>query len=66
MFILSTSIIVLIFSFIAVYITLEFTDNESFKTVESKIIVSLIISIIVAMGYVFFISDGSKYLLTEN
>lgn len=62
----STSIMVLIFSFIVVYIILEFTDNEAFKTVESKIFVSLTVAMIVAIGYAFFMAGGSEDLLKEN
>lgn len=62
----STSIIVLIVSFIMVYAILEFTDNEAFKTVESKIFVSLAVAMIIAIGYAFFMSGGSEDLLNEN
>lgn len=62
----STSIIVLIVSFIMVYAILEFTDNEAFKTVESKIFVSLAVAMIIAIGYAFFMAGGSEDLLNEN
>lgn len=61
-----TTLIVFCCVLVCVYGILEISDNENFKTIQSKGGVAILAAIIVTVGYSFFISQGTETLLTDN
>lgn len=61
-----TTIVVFTCILILTYGILEVSDNENFKTVQSKGITSVIVSAILTVAYAYFMSQGSETLLTDN
>ena len=61
-----TTFIVFVCVLVLVYGILEISDNEKFKTVQSKGIVSVAVAVIVTLAYSYFISQGTETLLTDN
>jgi hypothetical protein len=49
-----------------VYGILEFSDNENFKTVQSKGTTAVLVAAIFTIAYAYFMSQGSETLLTDN
>tara|TARA_B100000497_G_C7289461_1_gene198790 strand:- start:124 stop:396 length:273 start_codon:yes stop_codon:yes gene_type:complete len=61
-----TTIVVFTCILILTYGILEVSDNENFKTVQSKGITAVIVSAILTVAYAYFMSQGSETLLTDN
>ena len=51
---------------VLVYGILEVSDNENFKTVQSKGFTAVFVATILTVLYGYFISQGSETLLTDN
>ena len=51
---------------VLVYGILELSDNDNFKTVQSKGGVAISVAIILTLAYSYFISQGTETLLTDN
>lgn len=67
MFILDgVTMIIFLCVFALVYGILAYSENENFKTVESKIVISLIASLVVSITYAYFMSNGTEILLTDS
>lgn len=61
-----TTFIVFVCILVLVYGILEISDNENFKTVQSKGSVSVAVAIILTLAYSYFMSQGTETLLTDN
>ena len=61
-----TTFIVFVFILIIVYGILEMSDNENFKTIQSKGSVAIVISVVLTLVYSYFMSQGTETLLTDN
>lgn len=51
---------------VLVYGILEVSDNENFKTVQSKGFTAVFVATLLTVLYGYFISQGSENLLTDN
>lgn len=61
-----TTAIVFIIILVIVYAILEVSDNENFKTVQSKGMTAVGASVVLTLGYSYFMSQGNETLLTDN
>ena len=61
-----TTLVVFVCILVITYGILEISDNENFKTVQSKGSVSVAVSVILTLAYSYFMSQGSETLLTDN
>lgn len=61
-----TTFIVFVCVLVLVYGILEISNNENFKTVQSKGSVSVAVAIILTLAYSYFMSQGTETLLTDN
>jgi hypothetical protein len=61
-----TTFVVFVCVIVIVYGILEISDNENFKTVQSKGGVSVAVAAAVTLAYSYFMSQGSETLLTDN
>lgn len=61
-----TTFVVFVCVIVIVYGILEISDNENFKTVQSKGGVSVAVATAVTLAYSYFMSQGSETLLTDN
>lgn len=61
-----TTFIVFVCVLVLVYGILEISDNENFKTVQSKGSVSVAVAVILTLAYSYFMSQGTETLLTDN
>lgn len=58
--------IVFVCIFVLVYGILEISDNENFKTAQSKGGVAIAAAVILTLTYSYFMSQGTETLLTDN
>ena len=61
-----TTFVVFVCILVFVYGILELSDNENFKTMQSKGGVSVAVAVILTLAYSYFMSQGSETLLTDN
>ena len=61
-----TTAIVFIIILVLIYVILEVSDNENFKTVQSKGMTAVGSSIFLTLVYSYFMSQGNETLLTDN
>lgn len=61
-----TTFIVFVSALVIVYGILEISDNENFKTVQSRGSVSVAVAVILTLAYSYFMSQGTETLLTDN
>lgn len=61
-----TTAVVFVFILVIVYVILELSENEKFKTVQSKGSVSILAAAILTLLYAYFISTGSETLLPDS
>tara|TARA_E500000178_G_C16461803_1_gene504794 strand:+ start:232 stop:486 length:255 start_codon:yes stop_codon:yes gene_type:complete len=59
------SLVVFVGALLVVYGILEVSDNENFKTQQSKVLTAIIVAILLTLIYSYFISTGTETLLTE-
>lgn len=61
-----TTFVVFISILLLVYGIIEISDNENFKTVQSKGGVSVAVAVMLTLAYSYFMSQGTETLLTDN
>lgn len=61
-----TTFVVFLVIYIIVYFILDNLNDEAFKTIESKIYVSLGVAILITLVYSYFMSSGTETLLSET
>lgn len=61
-----TTFVVFFCIMVFVYGVLEVSDNENFKTVQSRGSVAVGASVILTLLYSYFMSPGTESLLTDN
>jgi len=62
----ATTFVLFVCILIIVYGVLEMSDNENFKTVQSKGIAAIATSVVLTLAYSYFMSQGTETLLTDN
>jgi hypothetical protein len=61
-----TTLVVFVCILVVVYGILEVSDNENFKTVQSKGFTAILVSAVFTVTYAYFMSQGTETLLTDN
>ena len=61
-----TTVIFVIVCFAITYAVLEYSNNENFQTMQSKIFMSLGVALVGGLFYSYFIASGTETLLSEN
>jgi hypothetical protein len=61
-----TTVIFAIVCFVITYAVLEYSNNQNFQTMESKIFMSLGVAVSGGLFYSYFIAGGTETLLSEN
>jgi len=61
-----TTAVIFFVIFAVVYGILEISDNENFKTIQSKAGLGVVIASVVTAVYGCFMSQGTEKLLTDN
>ena len=61
-----TTFVVFVIIMVLIYGILEISENENFKTVQSKGVVAVSVAVIVTLAYSYFMSQGTETLLTDN
>jgi len=60
------TLVVFVCILVIVYGILEVSDNENFKTVQSKGFTAILVSVVFTVIYAYFMSQGTETLLTDN
>jgi hypothetical protein len=61
-----TTFVVFVCILVLVYGILEISDNENFKTVQSRGGASITAAVVLTLAYSYFMSQGTETLLTDN
>lgn len=61
-----TALVVFVCILLVVYGILEVSDNENFKTVQSKGFTAILVSAVFTVIYAYSMSQGTETLLTDN
>lgn len=62
----TTSCLIVAISFIVIYLTLDYLNLENMETKESKIMYSIVISILITISYAWFFANGTEELIQDS